>query len=549
MLLALAAAEAGVRLLSPRERPIEPAEIDLHSFFSDAEIERGARFARPQMALGLTRAAIDLGALARVVRRPPRWLSGGAKRPVLAGAVTGAGLAVGLSLPTLPLSAISRRRGMAVGLVTQSWRGWAGDLLKGAAIESVLAAAAGGAAVTVTRRYPSRWWLPASAGSVLFGAGLAALAPVVLDPVFNKFTPLPEGQTRSDVLDLARAAGVKVGEVYSVDASRRTTAANAYVAGLGPTKRVVLFDTLLDRYTRDEIRVVVAHELAHVRNRDVPRGVVYAALVAPAAALAVQRLSWELSPERGSAGALPALALAAALVGAPTALIGNRLSRAIERRSDAYSLTLTDAPDAFISFERAIAVQNVADLEPPRWFTSLLATHPPTAERIGSAVSFAGPKQQRLRGGGGLLLVVVRRLFDSLTAAPLGQVLDALAGLPLRVVVLHRVDQLVHELGAQVDARDDDAGDLVVLHLVVHARKRDRELVVGVAYVREVRVYAGHDVRREVDVDVPLWAAGIVHGNVVSHREDPRRRRRQAASTVFRRCPALSEVARAARQA
>src|ERR1700733_5394044 len=389
MLLALAAAEVGVRLLSPRERPIEPAEIDLHSFFSDAEIERGARFARPQMALGLTRAAIEIGALALVVRRPPRWLSGGAQRPVLAGAVTGAGLAVGLSLPTLPLAAISRRRGMAVGLVTQSWRGWADDLLKGAAIESVLAAAAGGAAVTVTRRNPSRWWLPASAGSVLFGAGLAALAPVVLDPVFNKFTPLPEGQTRSDVLDLARAAGVKVGDVYSVDASRRTTAANAYVAGLGPTKRVVLFDTLLDRYSRDEIRVVVAHELAHVRNRDVIRGVVFAALVAPAATLAVQQLSWQLSPERGTPGSLPALALAAAAVGAPTGLIGNRLSRAIERRSDAYSLKLTGASEAFISFERAIAVQNVADLEPPRWLTSLLATHPPTAERIAAAVGYS----------------------------------------------------------------------------------------------------------------------------------------------------------------
>jgi STE24 endopeptidase len=389
MLLALAAAEGGVRLLSPRERPIEPADVDLHSFFSDAEIDRGARFARPQLALGLTRAAIELGALALVVRNPPRWLPGKSKRPVLDGALTGAGLAVGLSLPALPVSAISRRRGVAVGLVTQSWRGWAADLAKGGAIESVLAGVAGGAAVAVTRRYPGRWWLPASAGSVLFGAVLAALAPVVLDPIFNDFTPLPEGETRSDVLDLARAAGIKVGEVYSVDASRRTTAANAYVAGLGPTKRVVLFDTLLDRYSRDEIRVVVAHELGHVRNRDVPRGVVYAALVAPAAALAVQRLSCELSPERGTARALPALALAATLVGAPIGLIGNRLSRAIERRSDAYSLTLTDAPDAFISFERAIAVQNVADLKPPRWLTSLLATHPPTAERIGSAVSFA----------------------------------------------------------------------------------------------------------------------------------------------------------------
>ncbi len=305
------------------------------------------------------------------------------------GAATAAGLAVALSLPALPFRIIARKRGIAVGLVTQSWRGWAADLLKGGTIETALAAGAGGAAVALTRRFPRTWWLPASVGSVLFGAGLAALAPVVLDPVFNDFTPLPEGETRSDVLELARAAGVKVGEVYSVDASRRTTAANAYVAGLGPTKRVVLFDTLLDRYSRDEVRVVVAHELAHVRNRDVVRGVAYAALVAPAVALAVQRVSWELSPERGTAAALPALALAAILVGAPTGLIGNRMSRAIERRSDAYSLELTRAPDAFISFERAIAVQNVADLEPPRWLTSLLATHPPTAERIGAAVSYA----------------------------------------------------------------------------------------------------------------------------------------------------------------
>ena len=224
---------------------------------------------------------------------------------------------------------------------------------------------------------------------MVFGGALAALAPVVLDPLFNEFTPLAQGETRSDVLELARAAGVKVGEVYSVDASRRTTAANAYVAGVGPTKRVVLFDTLLDRYSRNEIRVVVAHELAHVRGRDVSRGLLYAALVAPAAALAVQRLSWELSPERATPAALPALALAAVVVGAPTGLIGNRLSRAIERRSDAYSLALTGAPEAFISFERAIALQNVADLEPPRWLTSLLATHPPTAERIGAAVSYS----------------------------------------------------------------------------------------------------------------------------------------------------------------
>ena len=228
-----------------------------------------------------------------------------------------------------------------------------------------------------------------AAGSVLVGGLFAALAPVLLDPVFNDYTPLAEGETRFDVFELARAAGVRVGEVYSVDASRRTSAANAYVTGLGPTKRVVLFDTLLDRYDREEVRVVVAHELAHVRHRDVWRGVAYAAIVAPAAAFATQRLSWALSDERDTPAALPALALAAALVSPPVGLIGNRLSRMIERRADALSLELTRSPEAFVSFERAIARQNVADLDPPRWMTALLATHPSTAERIGAALSYA----------------------------------------------------------------------------------------------------------------------------------------------------------------
>jgi STE24 endopeptidase len=219
----------------------------------------------------------------------------------------------------------------------------------------------------------------------------AALAPVLLDPVFNRYEPLPEGELRADVLELARAAGVKVGEVYSVDASRRTTAANAYVTGLGPTKRVVLFDTLIDRYDRDQARVVVAHELAHVRHRDVVRGIAYAGAVAPASALAIQRLSWVLSDARGTPAALPALALAATVVSAPVALIGNRLSRAVERRADEYSLELTGAADAFVSFERQIALQNVADLDPPQWLTAVLATHPSTAERIGLALSYRTP--------------------------------------------------------------------------------------------------------------------------------------------------------------
>jgi STE24 endopeptidase len=390
ILLAAGAAEAGVRLLAPdKSEVIEPAPVELRSYFSAAEIARGKRFARPQLALVLARAGVELGALVAVVRRRPRTLAALARRPVVGGAVAGAALATALSLPPLPLSALARRRAIGVGLVTQSWRGWAADLLKEAGIGAAFAGAGGAAAVAATRRWPRGWWIPAGAGSIVFGAGLAALAPVVLDPIFNDFTPLPEGETRSDVLALADAAGVKVGEVYSIDASRRTTAANAYVTGLGPTKRVVLFDTLLDRYSRDEVRLVVAHELAHVRHRDVWRGVAYAAVVAPAAARAVQRLSWALSGERGTPAALPALALAAALVTAPLGLLGNRLSRAVERRADAFALRLAGTPEAFVSFERTIALQNMADLDPPRFVSAVLATHPPTAERIGAAAAFA----------------------------------------------------------------------------------------------------------------------------------------------------------------
>ena len=391
VLAAVAVAELGRRLLAPRTPIIEPAEVDVRTYFSEAELARGRRYARPQLALGMASEALELGILVALALRPARPLAGRRwDQPAAGGAAVAAGVGLAMTAATLPLRAASRRRRIAVGLDTQSWRGWLSDLAKAGAIQTGFTAAAGAAVVAGTRRYPQRWWLPGAAVSVGVGGVLAALAPVVLDPIFNDFTRLPEGETRSDVLALAESAGVSVGEVYSVDASRRTTAANAYVTGLGPTKRVVLFDTMLDRYTRDEVRLVVAHELGHVRHRDVLRNVAYAALLAPAAAWAIQRLSWVLSAERGTPGALPALALSAALVAAPLGPISSSLSRAVERRADQFSLELggAGAPEAFISFERGVALQNVADLEPPKWLTRLMASHPPTVERIGAAVAF-----------------------------------------------------------------------------------------------------------------------------------------------------------------
>jgi STE24 endopeptidase len=361
---ALASAEAAVRVLRPRERPAEPVPVEARAYFSAEELGRARRFRRGQLTLLGVRGAVELGLLAALARRPPRL----PLPPVAAGAASAARLTAASTVAALPVRAVSRRRAQAVGLVTQSWGGWAADVVKGTAIGAGISAAGGALLV--------------AAGGIGFAALATAVGPVLLDPVFNRFTPLPDGELRAEVLGLARGAGVEVGEVYEVDASRRTTAANAYVNGLGRTKRVVLFDTLLRDFTPAEVRLVVAHELGHVRHRDVPRGLLWLALAAPLGTLAVARLAERLSPDP-VAGA----ALALALAGPPLTAVSARLSRAVELRTDAFALDLTGEPDAMVAFQRRITVQNVGDPAPPRWTQALLGSHPTTMERIGLALA------------------------------------------------------------------------------------------------------------------------------------------------------------------
>jgi STE24 endopeptidase len=389
----VAAAEAAVLLLRPRRDPIEPAPVRAADYFSDGELERARAFRRPQRAIALAGLALDAGLLAWLVSGrpgPPALLRRPARRPAVAGAAAGAALSVGMSAAGLPLAAVSRKRSLDVGLATQSWQGWAGDIAKAQAIGAVFAGGGGAAAVALMRRYPRAWWAPGAGLLVGVGVAVTWLGPVVLDPIFNRFTPLPEGTTRSDVLDLARRAGVEVGEVFEVDASRRTTAGNAYVNGLGRTKRVVLFDTLLRDFERDEVRLVVAHELGHVRHDDVRRSLAMLALLAPAAMLAIALVAEELQPEGEPPGpaALPAVALAATLVGFPVRAVANQLSRRVEKRTDEFALDLTGAPEPFIGFEKRITVQNVMEPDPPRWAEMLFGTHPTTLERIGAAIAF-----------------------------------------------------------------------------------------------------------------------------------------------------------------
>ena len=386
---ALVVAEAAVLLMRPRDL-VEPIDVAPRAYFSPAQIEKAEAFRSGQRWLFAGQVAVELAVLGLLVARPPRRLLRDHRRPVLAGAAVAAALSVTVTAAALPLRAVARERARDVGLVTQSWAGYAGDVAKSTAIGAGLAGAGGGLLVFGMRRFGRGWWAPGAAVVVAFGVVMTYATPVVLDPLFNKFTPLPAGQTRTAVLELAREAGVDVGEVYEIDASRRTTAANAYVAGLGRTKRVVLYDNLLRDFEPDEVRLVVAHELGHVHFSDVPRGLLYLAFVAPFGMLAVARLGERMAPGAiGTAAAVPAVVLAVSLLVPAITAISNQLSRAVEARADTYSLELTGEPQTLIAFQRRIAIKNVSDPDPPRIARFLLGTHPSTLERIGLARAFA----------------------------------------------------------------------------------------------------------------------------------------------------------------
>jgi len=386
LVAAVVMAEAAVLLLRPRDGVIAPDPVRASSYFSADELARARDFRRPQLVLYGAGILLQGGLLVLLVRRPPRRvLRRLPRRPVLAAAAAGTALTLALDAVTLPLGAIGRQRSIDVGLTTRSWPGWAQDVALSSTIGATFAAGGAALAVAAMRRFPRGWWVAAAGGIVVAGTAITYAGPALIDPLFNRFDDLPAGQTRDDVLDLARRAGVDVGDILVVDASKRTTGANAYVTGLGHTKRVVLYDTLLQRFSRDETRLVVAHELAHVHHRDVPRGLLFLLLVAPAGMFAVKRITERLAPGDGPADAttLPALALSLALVATPVGWASNQLSRRIEARADTFALRLTDAPGPFLSFERRIALQNVSDPDPPRTVRFLFGTHPSTLERLG----------------------------------------------------------------------------------------------------------------------------------------------------------------------
>lgn len=283
------------------------------------------------------------------------------------------------------------------GLSTQNWRGWAVDLLKSGAVGAVTGAVVLAGFYTLTQVAPVWWWAFGAAGAAALVVLLSFVFPVLVEPLFNRFTPMPAGPLRDELVTMAARDGMPVQDVLVADASRRTTGLNAYVSGFGATRRIVVYDTLLREAPAGEVRSVVAHELGHAKDRDPEVGTLLAAIGAAAAVVALYLLGqWEPLLRRagvdsiGSPRAIGLVLAVVALAGLVTGPLQSLVSRRVEARADQHALQLTGDTAVFAAMQLRLAAVNIADVHPPRLEYLLFATHPDTVERLAAARDAAG---------------------------------------------------------------------------------------------------------------------------------------------------------------
>lgn len=279
------------------------------------------------------------------------------------------------------------------GLSTQTLQAWLVDQAKAGVLGFGLGLLVIEVIYYLLRVMPSLWWLVTAMFMLLFTVILANLAPLVIVPLFYKFTPLADEELVRRLTRLAERANTKVRGVFTINLSSKTRAANAMVMGLGNTRRIVLGDTLYAEYGPDEIETILAHELGHQVQRDIWWGLLFqSALTLIGLYLAHLVLSWGVRA-MGFAGlddiaALPLLALVMGGFMALTTPLGNAFSRWRERMADAYALHMTGKPRAFISTMVKLANQNLAQVDPEPWVEFILYSHPAIGKRIQHGLDF-----------------------------------------------------------------------------------------------------------------------------------------------------------------
>ena len=277
-------------------------------------------------------------------------------------------------------------------LSTQKLSDWITDQVKGILISGIIGMIVLEIIYAILRTFPTLWWLWAAVILLIFNVILANLAPTLLMPLFNKFVPLGEEHTElaDRLMLLAKRSQTYVRGVFKFDMSKRTKQANAGLTGLGNTRRIIIGDTLLNEFTIDEIETIMAHELGHQVNKDIPLGIIFGSITTLVGLfLASLGLNWVVIA-LGFTGpadiaAFPMFLIVLGLYSLVTMPLENGFSRWRERRADEYALSLTHNGSAFASALRRLANQNLADADPEAWVEWLLYSHPALGKRIAMA--------------------------------------------------------------------------------------------------------------------------------------------------------------------
>lgn len=406
VIMALSLVAAGAVALASRApaelRRAEPSpgatDPSLRASFTQEQIARHDAYRRGAYAAFAAALLLEIavllvlarGPLHRVLEAVDRLPGGWVTKVVVAAAV----VAIVGWAAQLPLGYL---RGYVVqhdwGLSTQTAAAWFADRLRALLVAGVVSVAAATVFFGLVRWQPRTWWVWGWAGFTALTALLFFLYPVVVAPLFNRFTPLEDPDLVQRIRGIASDAGVNVDEVLVSDASKRSTVENAYVAGLGATKQVVLYDTLLAAGDADETLYVVAHELGHRAENHVSKNLALSSaglLVGFAGLAALARTgvwSWGGADGVRDPTALPLLLVFATVAGLLLLPLQNAVSRRFEARADQIALELTQDPSTAIEVHRRLAFSNLADLSPPPAAVWLLYSHPPVADRIGAAVA------------------------------------------------------------------------------------------------------------------------------------------------------------------
>ncbi|MHC5059214.1 MAG: M48 family metallopeptidase [Planctomycetota bacterium] len=402
-------------------RAAEAPSPEALKYFTREDVERGAKRARQARVLWAASFVWTLAVLVALAHpRVGGLFVGAARRMVgLDGGTPGwrAYAAAALTIAMLIGAYLALRapfvwaRGYffehAWGLSVQGPGAFLWDWVRAALLTTVLYTVSLGAVVILRAKLP-HWWPVAAWGAVsAFIVLMVFVHPIVIDPIFNRFTPVEEPEVRERAARIAERAGVRVGEVLWMDASRRTKRTNAYFTGLGATKRIVLYDTLRGKSDEggkavdippgrlDEMETILAHEAGHWRHGHMWKGTLLALAGTGAFFLGLWLLakvpsSWiPAGGLPGGARAAVGVLLAATVVNFLAMPVANAVSRSWERAADRASLEYSRNPEAFIRAEVELSRRNISQIEPGALVVFWFYTHPPVLERIRMAEDYA----------------------------------------------------------------------------------------------------------------------------------------------------------------